>query len=345
MQTKMAQETREIPHVVATQLSTNARLWQAVAKDIQARDIAFVVTVARGSSDHAATFAKYLFEVYLGLPVVSAAPSINTLYHSQLKLKKALVIGISQSGQSPDICEVLEQAKQQGALTVAVVNQSESRLAKTADHVIPLLAGPELAVAATKSYVASLLALTQGVALMAQHSTLLAALPQLPQAMEQALSVSWDPVLTALHRAHDTLTLARGFGFPVAQEAALKFKETCRLHAEAFSSAEVLHGPFALIQKAFPVLQLVQNDATLSGNIALAEKMHALGSQVFMAIPSQLAAIPLGVCPLALPTSIHGTLDPLVSAVAFYTMVEKLALLRGYNPDKPENLKKVTETR
>ncbi len=345
MLTKMAQETREIPQVVAKQLAANAMLWEALAVELKARDIHFVVTVARGSSDHACTFAKYLFETYLGLPVASAAPSINTIYQGKLKLKHALVIGVSQSGQSPDICEVLKHAKEQGALTVAVVNQSESPLAKLADHVIPLLAGPELAVAATKSYVGSLAALVQGVAICVQDHVLLNALKQLPERMEQALNVKWDLALSTLHHVQDILTIGRGFGFPIAQEAALKFKETCRLHAEPFSSAEVMHGPFALIQKAFPILQFAQNDATLSGSLTLAEKMSQLGSHVLLAIPEGLAPVPAGVQALPLPSSLHGTLDPLVAIVAFYGMVEKLALLRGFNPDKPENLKKVTETR
>ena len=345
MQTKMAQETKEIPHLVANQLTHNARLWEQLSQAIKKRDIQFVVTVARGSSDHAATFAKYLFETYLGLPVVSAAPSIQTIYGAQLKLKHALVLGISQSGKSPDICEVIKQAKAQEALTAALVNQADSPMAQMAEHFIPLHAGPELAVAATKSYVTALTALVQGIATCAQEKTLLAALPQLPKQLEQALDMHWGAAAHALRFAPNALTLGRGFGFPIAQEAALKFKETCRLHAEAFSSAEVLHGPFALIQKAFPVLQFVQNDATLSGNIALADKMSALGSGVYMALPEGLAKPSERVTILPLPKPLHGTLDPIVGVVAFYRMVEHLALLRGHNPDKPENLNKVTETR
>jgi glucosamine--fructose-6-phosphate aminotransferase (isomerizing) len=345
MLTKMAEETHQIPDVVSTQFVHNAPLWEKLAKEIQTCDIRFVMTVARGSSDHAATFAKYLFEVYLGLPVVSAAPSINTIYHSKLKLKNSLVIGVSQSGQSPDICEVLQQAKDQGALTVALVNQADSRMANIADYLIPLCAGPELAVAATKSYVASLSALVQGVAICAQDQALLNALTHLPGRMAQALDVNWDAALSALRHTNDIFTIGRGFGFPIAQEAGLKFKETCRLHAEPFSSAEVMHGPFALIQKAFPVLQFVQDDATLPGSLALVDKMSQLGSNVLLAMPEGLATVPAGVHTLPLPQTLHGTLDPLVAIVAFYGMVEKLALLRGFNPDKPENLKKVTETR
>ena len=345
MHTKMSQETREIPHLVTHQLKNNAKRWQELSQAIASGHIQFVVTVARGSSDHAATFAKYLFETYLGLPVVSAAPSIFSVYGAQLKLKHALVLGISQSGKSPDICEVIKQAKAQGALTAALVNQEDSPMAQMVDHLIPLGAGPELAVAATKSYVTALTALVQGVATCAQEKTLLTALEQLPEHLERTLEMSWLPVAHALRFAPNALTLGRGFGFPIAQEAALKFKETCRLHAEAFSSAEVLHGPFALIQKTFPVLQFVQNDATLSGNIALAEKMSGLGSGVYMALPEGLAKPSDRVTILPLPKSLHGTLDPIMGIVAFYRMVEHLALLRGHNPDKPENLNKVTETR
>lgn len=345
MMTLMQQETRQAPALVARQLQQNQGLWHQVAVAMQQRPIDFVVTVARGSSDHAATFAKYLFETYLGLPVVSAAPSVQTLYRSQLKLRNALVIGLSQSGKSPDICEVLQQAREQEALTVAIVNQTDSPLAKIAEHVIPQHAGEEKAVAATKSYIATLSALVQGVAMLAVDPSLLTALPRLPERIQQALDLPWQSLVEYLLPRHDALTLGRGFGFPIAQEAALKFKETCRLHAEAFSSAEVLHGPFALMQEQFPVLQFVQNDITLESNRQLAAKMQALGTRVFMAMPKDLGPAPEGCQLLALPESLHGVLDPIVAITAFYRAVEQLAVLRGFNPDQPENLKKVTETR
>lgn len=344
MSTKMLQEVHEIPEKIAYQLKQNEPIWQEIKQRAQKSPIHFCMTVARGSSDHAATFAKYLMEVFLGLPTASSAPSIHTLYHSKLKLAHSLVLGLSQSGQSPDLCEVVQQARQSGALTIALVNQVDSPLANLAEYVVPLHAGEELSVAATKSYVATLSALVQATAILGNDQGLLDALDQLPAYLSEALSTNWQLVSAYLKNAQDILTIGRGFSYPIAQEAALKFKETCRLHAEAFSSAEVLHGPMALIKKDFPVLQFIQNDVTIPNNLELAQQLAALGSQMFIAAPKGCVRIPKGCNWLPMPKSLHGTLDPLVMITAFYVMVNKLALLKELNPDNPPNLKKVTET-
>lgn len=344
MTSHMLAEIQEIPSIVERQLKSNEEAWKQLSNKIKKDPINFIMTIARGSSDHAATFGKYLFENYLGLPTVSSAPSIQTLYHSKLKLRNSLSIALSQSGKSPDICEVLGDARQNGSLTLAVVNNVESPLAGMSELIIPVQAGVETSVAATKSYIGTLTALAQGTAILSENKGLLDALDHLPEYLHQALSMNWQLLTARLKNEDDILTIGRGFGYPIAQEAALKFKETCRLHAEAFSSAEVLHGPLALVRKDYPVLQFIQNDQTIPSNLELSQKMIELGSQVFVAAPKGCVRLPKECNPLPLPKSLHGTLDPIIMATAFYLMVEKLAISRNLNPDQPANLKKVTET-
>lgn len=344
--TQMDKEARESAKVIARQLQENQAVWEAVVQEVKAKKPAFAVTVARGSSDHAATYAKYLLETQLGLPTVSAAPSVQTLYNAELKLNNALVIGLSQSGQSPDIVETLAAAKKAGAITVAIVNKVNSPMAEVADFVVPQWAGDEISVAATKSYLSTLSALAQFVATFTQDQIFLSALDELPVRLTQAADCDWTPLINALKDQVETLVIGRGYGFPIVQEAALKFKETSALHAEAFSTAEVRHGPFALVRQDYPMLLMTQNDPSYSSAVELSKHILSLGAQSFLAAPEDFKpADDDCTAYLPLPPSLHPMLDPLMSIQAFYIMASKLALARGYDPDKPDNLKKVTETR
>lgn len=346
-QTIMQQEALEAPDVIARQLEENKVVWQALSGHLKKTNIPLAVTIARGSSDHAATYAKYNFETLMGWPTVSSAPSITTVYDIPQNYKNALVIALSQSGQSPDICEVMRMARQQGAITVALINQVGSPLAKEAEYVVPLWAGQEKAVAATKSYLATMSTLAHFVATYNQDHPLLEALEALPERLQACCNLDWSPAINMLEAHHSALVLGRGYGFSVAQEAALKFKETSGIHAEAFSSAEVLHGPFALIKSGLPVLILPQHDNSLHGLIDLSRKMTQLGAKTMLSMPKGLADLSSSTCSvqLPLPPSLHATLDPLMNIQAFYMMLSDLALLRGYNPDQPDNLRKVTQTR
>lgn len=352
MQTKptiMEQEAREAPEIVARQLQKNLTGLKSLCERVTQAQPKFAVTVARGSSDHACTYAKYLLETKLGLVTSSVAPSVITTYCSDLKLSDALVIGISQSGKSPDICEVMEAARAKGAITAVITNHPVSPMAEAAEFVVPIWAGEEKAVAATKSYLGSLSVLAQFVALLSHDEKLLDDLQKLPERLSQSLKCDWSQALTQLKEIERTFVIARGYGFAIAQEAALKFKETAVIQAEAFSSAEVLHGPFALIKRDHPFLLLTQNDRTLPGMIMLAKKIKNLGGVPIMAISqaqafdNELAKVLSLVLPL--PQKLHPALDPLMVIQAFYPMVAQLAVLRGYNPNTPENLQKVTETR
>lgn len=346
--TQMEIEARQAPQVVAAQIKENGHVLRELCARLNKNPPKFAMTIARGSSDHACAFAKYLLETYFNLVTASAAPSVLTLYGSELNVKNALVIGISQSGKSPDICDLMQAARNKGAITLAIVNDIGSPLAKAAEYVTPMMAGKEQAVAATKSYIASLAILVQLITFWSQDKTLLEVIGRLPERLSVALTMDWSLAISKLKLANDTLVLGRGYGFPIAQEAALKFKETAVLHAEAFSGAEVLHGPFALIKKAHPYLLFTQHDNSLEGMLNLSKKIKSLGGDCMLAISpnkyTDALAKEASSLILPLPEALHPICDPLLAIQAFYLMVGKLAVERGFDPDKPEHLRKITET-
>lgn len=333
--TLMYNEAASTGDVVAAQFARNHDTVVALAAELRANPPPFIATCARGSSDHAATFGKYLFETQLGIVTASASPSIGSVYATPLKVAGALFIAISQSGKSPDLLRNAEAAKAAGARVVALVNVEDSPLAQLADTVIPLCAGPEKSVAATKSYLASLAALLQLAAHWSQDEKLLTALDTLPDALRTAWQSDWSSLTAGLVGAHNLFVLGRGLGLGAAQEAALKFKETCGLHAEAYSSAEVKHGPMALVGAGFPVLCFAQPDGTEAGTLALAEEFRGRGAQVWVA--SAHGDLPLAAAP-------HPACAPLLTIQSFYKAINALALARGHNPDVPPHLNKVTET-
>jgi len=335
--TRMFQEAAEAPLVVGAQLAANRDVLAALAADLRRRPPPFVATCARGSSDHAATCAKALFESRLGVVTASVSPSIGSVYGVRQQLRDALFIAISQSGRSPDLLRNAEAAREAGARVVALVNADDSPLAALADVVVPLRAGPERSVAATKSYLASLSAIVQLAALWSDDFALLDALDHLPAAMRQAWECDWSPAGAGLVEARNLFVLGRGIGLGAAQEAALKLKETCGLHAEAYSAAEVKHGPMALVGPDFPVLIFAQPDQTEAGTLALAEEFRGRGARVWLASHQPGTELPLAAAP-------HPACAPLLLVQGFYRMANALSLARGFDPDRPPHLNKVTET-
>jgi len=338
--TLMARETRQAPQVVAYQLGANRETCVALGEQLRAAPPRFVVTCARGSSDHAATFAKYLIESHLGLMTASAAPSVSSVYKIRPKLDQALFFTISQSGKSPDLLAQARAARESGARVVALVNDAESPLAKLSHICLPLHAGSERSVAATKSFIASVSALLQLVAHWSGDDALLAALTQLPQQLTDSIGLDWGAAVEGLASANNFLVVGRGLGFGIAQEAALKFKETSELHAEAFSAAELMHGPLALVGRGFPVLVFRQQDATRSGIRELVGRLRAIGAQVWVAEegapePGRLPIVP----------GVHPACSPLLMIQSFYGLANRVALARGLDPDQPRHLRKITETR
>jgi glutamine---fructose-6-phosphate transaminase (isomerizing) len=339
----MFREAHQAPAVVEKLLRENQSEVEALAGFLRRNPPPFGLTVARGSSDHAALYGKYLMESLVGLVCSSAVPSVTTLYGAQLGLNKALTMTISQSGQSPDLLEVTRQARRAGALTVAFVNQADSPLASTAEVVFPLHAGTEEAVAATKSYLATLVALVQLMAYWQENTALKNALPSLPEAMHVAANADWSAGLEVLAESDNGLVIGRGYTFSIANELALKLKETSTFHAEAMSGAELLHGPVALVEPDFPLLVLATKDKALPGMLELLENLRTKGHVLVASSESQ--ALDLAHTPLPLPTKLHPVLDPILLAQAFYPFAAQLALARGFDPDSPRNLSKVTRTR
>jgi glucosamine--fructose-6-phosphate aminotransferase (isomerizing) len=334
----MSLEAAESPHVVGEQLRRNAPLLRELGFRLRSQRPRAVVTCARGSSDHAATYAKYLIEAHTQVLTSSAAPSMTSIYDAQSDLRGVLFIAISQSGQSPDLLTAMRNARDSGALTVALCNTPDSPLMELAEVAVALHAGPEKSVAATKSFIASLSCIAQLVANWSEDRELLAALPQIPEQLAQAGTSDWSRAVDALRDALNLFVIARGFGLGAAQEAALKLKETCGLHAEAFSSAEVRHGPMALVRSGFPLLMFAQHDDTRTGIEELAAEFAARGARVLLAGAQAREAITLAT------VHAHAVVEPLLMIQSFYGMANALALARGLDPDRPPHLHKVTET-
>lgn len=335
----MEREVKEIPAAARRFLTLSAEATAKAAQAMRKIDPDLVVTVARGSSDHAATYLKYAIELLAGVPVASVGPSIASIYQRPLRLGRAACIGISQSGQSPDIVEMIRAAGEGGALTVAITNHAASPMAAASDHCLALQAGPEQSVAATKTFVSSVMA---GLALLAEwqeDDSLRRAVAGLPDAFAQALMMDWSPLAARLSRAQSLYVLGRGPAFAIANEAALKFKETCGLHAESFSAAEVLHGPSAIVQAQFPVLALGVEDAALPQLTATVARLAAQGADVFVT-----GVDVTGATRLPSVSGLHPLCAPLVLSVSFYAFIEALARRRGFDPDVPPHLRKVTET-
>lgn len=341
----MLQETREAPQVIERLLRDNADLVRELVRAVRARDPLHVVTVARGSSDHACTALKYAFEASLGLSVGSAAPSVHTLYGRSLRLERALVLAVSQSGASPDVVESVASARAGGALTVALVNHADSDLARAAEFVLPLRAGEEKAVAATKSYLASLAAGLQLVAALAGDEGLERALLELPATLTAALALEEVARDRAeRYRYAETLVvLGRGIHFGVALESALKLKETSGVMAEAYSAAEFSHGPVRVVEAGFPILALQSRDAAGPSTLNAYRDLAAKGAELIL-VGADAAELPAPVR-FVTPSSGHAWTDVVPSALAVYLFAGHLALSRGLNPDAPPSLRKVTLTR
>jgi glucosamine--fructose-6-phosphate aminotransferase (isomerizing) len=340
-QTFMAAEIAEASVVVRRQLATNAAFTVELAADLRARKPAFIATIARGSSDHAALFLKHLVELKLALACASLGPSIASLYHAPLKLEGAVAIAISQSGRSPDIVVMQRTAKAQRATTIAFVNDEASPLAREADALLPLCAGAERSVAATKSMIASLVAGASLVAHWSDDDELLAALTNLPSVLDSSSAAPpATETVETLARASSLFVVGRGATHAVAAEAALKLKETSAIHAEAFSSAEVLHGPAGIIRPGFPVLAFAPADAARPGFFDALDHLAAFGAAPLIVDTEPHERWPTM---LALDGG-HPLLTPVVALHAFYRVAEATAQRRGRDPDQPPHLKKITET-
>jgi len=329
-QSLMKKEASEAGERIKHQLVQNRDRAIKISEAIRKYAPSSVMFVGRGSSDHAGTFSKYLIEIELRIPTFGAAPSVATVYNRSLKLSNTLVIVISQSGRSPDILEQTRQAKNAGALCVALVNDEKSPLVDIVDYVLPLSVGEEKSVAATKSYLATLSAIIQLVAYWSEKKDLIEALEQIPAALSNAVKAEPQLKKEDIENVKNLVVLGRGLGYAVGNEIALKLKEVCAIHAESFSSAEFLHGPVTLVDDQFKILDVQVKDEALDVHKNQLDDIKRRGAQV--------------VRMHQVTENLHPRIAPLAVLQRFYLDIELIAVARGLNPDLPRGLKKVTET-
>lgn len=329
----MAAEIAEIP-AVAERLLSGGELG-GLAQQLRGRTFPFVVICGRGSSGHAGVYLRYLIETRLGLVVSAAAPSVITNYERTQAMRGALFIVISQSGRSPDLIAATEAAARAGALTVALVNDTASPVANAAAMVLPLLAGPELSVAATKTVASSMIAAAQLVAMLADDRDLLLATARWPARLQAALVLDWSAWGSALETGRAAFVAGRGYGFGPARELALKLGETMRLPALGYSAAELRHGPRAAIAADTPVLLLRQADET-------AAAIDLLAADLKGAAPLFVAGGPSGNLPWLADD--HPACDPVTMLLPAYRAIEGATRAAGFDPDRPPHLSKVTKT-
>ncbi|WP_433860816.1 SIS domain-containing protein [Pseudomonas thivervalensis] len=339
MTSKMLEEALASSAAVGRQLQRLDPALGEIAGRLLRQPPQVAMTVARGSSDHAASYFAYLTMQQLGLPVASLPMSVVTMQQAPLKVSGQVAFAFSQSGQSPDLVNSLRLLRKRGALSVAMVNAEDSPLEAACEFSVPLCAGIESSVAATKSFIATLSASARLVAHWKDDAELLEAGSALPEGLRDAASQDWNAAVEALRDCQRLMVIGRGAGFAIAQEAALKFKETSAIQAEAFSSAEVRHGPMALIDEHYPLLVFAPRGAEQAGVLSLAADMRQRGARVLLAAPDDIAERDL-----TLTRAEHPALDPILAIQSFYRMAANLAEARGLDPDQPRHLSKVTRT-
>jgi glucosamine--fructose-6-phosphate aminotransferase (isomerizing) len=336
-------EILEQPEAARRQLRSSAPAIDALAGRLRAKPVSSVVIAARGTSDHAAIYAQYVLGVRNGISVGLATPSVVSLYGAEPDVRDSLVVGISQSGASPDIVSVVEAARRQSAPTLAITNAPDSPLAATADHVIDLAAGPELAVAATKTYTTSLLAIARLSVALSGTST--AELEQVPDAIAAALEVEpgVESIASELVTRDRCIVVGRGYEYATAREWALKLKELAQVFADPYSAADFLHGPIALVQPGIPVLVLAPAGVAMTGQVQLLRDLEA--RDIDTLVVSDVAETrAFGRWPVAIPSSVPEWLRPIVSIVPAQLLAYHLTRARGLDPEAPRNLSKVTRT-
>jgi glucosamine--fructose-6-phosphate aminotransferase (isomerizing) len=339
-------EIREQPSVVRRMLDEGREPIARIAERLRGTPIDTIVVAARGTSDHAAVYAQYVFGARRQVLVALAAPSIISLYESEPRFGRSVVVGISQSGASPDIVGVVAAARRQGVPTVAITNTPGSPLARAAEHTIDLLAGPERAIAATKTYTAELTAIALLSAALAEGDDDLVALDGVPAALDAALETERDAERLARGQAgiSGCVVLGRGYEYATAREWALKLKELARVLADPYSSADFQHGPLALLEPGFPVFAVVPSGPPAADLIDLLRRIRDDHGVDLLVISDRDDARALG-NGLALPSGVPDWLMPIVSIVPAQLFAYHLARARGLDPDAPRNIHKVTITR
>jgi len=361
--TAMREEIGEIPAAVARLLADGAAETDAAAAAVRTRMPRWASIAGRGTSDHAATYGRYLLETRLGIATGLAAPSVSTVYGSVLDWRDGLVIGVSQSGRSPDVVEVVERARSGGSLTIAVTNEPTSPLARVAEHVLWCRAGPERSVAATKTYVTSLVALAglvaraseprtiPGVAESLRAGGLRAGLPALPDVLETTLDAvaAWatGAIADEFSDSDRALVVSRGFNLATALETALKLKETAGIFADGYSAADLEHGPVALAGPAIPLLAFRPDGPVGARMDGVLDRLERTGARPWVVGGPELVRRRdlRRARSLAVPVNLAEALTPIPFAIPGELLAEAVAVRRGHDPDAPRGLTKVTLTR
>ncbi len=346
----LEQEIAEQPAVLQRLLSEQTETARQIAQAIRAFDPAFISIAARGTSDNAARYAQYLFGSYARLSVALATPSLHTLYQAPPNLSRALVLGISQSGQGADVQQVLLHARSQGALTVAFTNDPDSPVAQAAEHHLPLLAGKEISVAATKTYTAQLTAIAMLVTALVDDPELSRTLAHLPTYASQTLTQFISGPLSApdwverYRYMNEFATIGRGYNYSTAFEVNLKVKELCYITGDSYSEADFRHGPIAVIHPGFPVIAIAPAGKTLPGMLDLLEKLHEKKAELLV-ISNDEQAFAHARQTMRLPTDTPEWLTPIVAVIHGQVFAMRLAMVKGHEIDQPRGLTKVTVTR
>ncbi len=342
---QLESEIFQQPDLLARLLREERQTVMRIVETIRQRAPRFVVLVARGSSDNAARYGQYVFGAINGWSVALATPSLFTLYGKPPNMADALVIAISQSGQSPDIVSVIASGREQGALTIAVTNEPESPLANAAEYCLNLHAGQEFSVAATKTYTTSLMSLAMLSAALTGDSDRFAALETVPSWIEQILATA-DATLKSAERYRymdACVVLSRGYNYATAFEIALKLKELTYVLAEPYSSADFKHGPVALVESGFPVLAVIPEGVVENELVEFTDRLKGRGAELIVASASA-RALAGAATPLPIPKGVPEWVSPLVSVVPGQLFALGLTLAKGYDPDNPRGIRKVTLT-
>jgi glucosamine--fructose-6-phosphate aminotransferase (isomerizing) len=339
-------EIFEQPQRLASLLDHQKQTVIEIAKAIQSRNVQYAFLAARGTSDNAGRYANYLWGAQNGLPLALATPSLFTYYQMPPHLNNALVVGVSQSGQSPDIVSVLEEGRRQNCLTIAITNIPDSPLAKTADFVLDIQAGDEKAVAATKTYTAELMSVAMISAALSNSDDRWNELTSVSKWAEQTLALNESIAqMTQRYRyMSHCVVLGRGFNYSTAFEWALKLKELTYLVAEPYSSADFQHGPIAMVEGGFPVLAVAPNGKVYESMVDMLTRLRKERDAELVLISDNAEALSLAQSPIQLPPQIPEWLTPIPSIIAAQLFACHLTEVKGYDTDKPRNITKVTET-
>jgi glutamine---fructose-6-phosphate transaminase (isomerizing) len=338
----MLQEIAEQPAVLEKTIRAERAKVESLGKFLRERDVDLIVLVARGSSDNAALFGRYLLEVTTGIPVSLAAPSVYTLYNAKLNLHRAVVIGVSQSGEGTDINTVLERAKASGAFTVGITNEADSTMAKLADETLLIHAGREKSVAATKTYTGQMLHFYMLAAALAEEKI---AFEKIPAFAARALELrgAVEEIVERYVFMENCVVVGRGMNYGNSYELALKLMETCYVVAERFSSADFFHGPLAIVERRFPVILFAPKGLTERGNLDLLNRLKELHADCF-SITNDETVAGLSSRSLMMPAEIDEFLSPIPFIVPAQLFAALLADAKGLNADAPRSLSKVTRT-